>query len=91
MPKTKNKPGIHLHQTALTIMDVARGIKPLFWWVIIAKNGNIIGRSWRSYTRKSGAVNSIKIVAKLFEPLVSKELGAFRVYYDHSKKEDVIL
>jgi uncharacterized protein YegP (UPF0339 family) len=63
-------------------MDVARGVKPVFWWVIIAKNGNIVGRSWRSYTRKAGAVKSIKTAAKIFWDNTNQYM-----YYDHSKKD----
>lgn len=80
MSKTKNTPGIHLYKTELTIMDVARGIKPVYYWVIITKNGNIIGRSWRTYTRKGNAIKSIKAAAKVFN-----NHPGWQLYYDHSK------
>jgi len=91
MSKTKNKPGVHLYKNNDNMYGRALKLKPEWYWHIVASNGRIIARSSETYSRKSAAVKSIKIAAKLFDPLVSKELGAFRVYYDHSKKEDVIL
>jgi uncharacterized protein YegP (UPF0339 family) len=84
---TKNKPGIHLFKS-LMIKKSKDGKPKWEWnWHIVSKNGRIIARSSETYTWKSGAVKGIRIAAKLFEPLVSNEMGAFRLYYDHSKQD----
>jgi hypothetical protein len=62
-----------------------------WYWHIVARNGRIIARSSETYTRKGNAVKSIKVAAKIFDPLVSNELGAFHMYHDHSTDKDVIL
>jgi len=74
---TKNKPGIHLHSEIR--MDSDKHWYVMWQWYIVAKNGNIVGRSWRWYKRKSGAVKSIKIS---YDILFSEGM-----YYDHSKKD----
>lgn len=95
---TKNKPGIHLYKIRrLKPVRKKKGMKSNlvmadhWYWHVIAKNGRTIAHSSKTYTRKSGAVKSISIAAKIFDPIVSKERGAFHMYYDHSKKQDVIL
>lgn len=84
MPKTK-KPGIHLYRT-----EHYTGSVDYTWhWHIVSKNGRIIARSSETYTRKSGAVKSIKIVAQLFyfQFQDNGRLG----YYDHSKKDSPLI
>lgn len=79
MPKTKNKPGIHLYKEPATIYDKVLNSHPRWFWHITARNGRIIARSSETYTRKSGAVKSIKVAAEIFR----YEHPAS--YYDHSK------
>lgn len=67
MSKTKNKPGIHLYCGIMSkdkpnIKHYYKG----WYWHIVAKNGRIVARSSKTYTRKSGAVKSIKIAANIF-------------------------
>jgi uncharacterized protein YegP (UPF0339 family) len=86
---TKNKPGIHLYKTEISKNDKAAkalGLKTEFYWHIVARNGRIIARSSETYTRKSGAVKSIKITGQAFwsECTGSKDWGR---YYDHSKPD----
>jgi uncharacterized protein YegP (UPF0339 family) len=87
---TKNKPGIRLMKRTVFVKAIGKN-KTWYWWQIVASNGRVISKSKIAYTRKSGAVKSIKVAAKIFDPLVSNERGAFRVYYDHCTDKDVIL
>jgi hypothetical protein len=81
MSKTKNKPGIHLHKTSRRVSEL--GISQWeYYWNIIASNGREIARSSETYTRKAGAVKSIKTAAKIFWDNTNQYM-----YYDHSKKE----
>lgn len=84
MPKTKNKPGIHLYKD----YEYKPGSsKPTIWWFwhIVARNGRIIARSSETYSRKAGAVKSIKVVADIFCKVFIDEPAAS--YYDHSKPD----
>jgi uncharacterized protein YegP (UPF0339 family) len=79
----KNKPGIHLLETkGAVIHHKPRTYAKQYYWHIVARNGRIIARSSETYTRKAGAVKSIKIVSKIFctNP-------AWNSYYDHSKPD----
>lgn len=78
MLKTKNKPGIHLFATDYKLIDTG---KPEFYGHIVARNGRIIARSSETYTRKSGAVKSIRVAAEIFR---YKHTVSF---YDHSKPD----
>lgn len=85
MAKTKNKPGIHLHKKTKKVWSKKKGYSvfvPSFYWNIIASNGREICRSSETYTRKSGAVKSIKVAARIFRNGMSAH-----AYYDHSKKD----
>jgi hypothetical protein len=86
MSKTKNKPGIHLYKSTVTLGEAQMGIKPEYYWHIVSKNGRIIARSSETYTRKAGAVKSIKTAAKIFNDSIAAA-GLMRKYYDHSKKD----
>lgn len=77
MPKTKNKPGIHLMKTKYP--DTKGRI--CFFWHIVAHNGRIIARSNETYAWKSGAVKSIKVAAEIFR------YDHPASYYDHSKQD----
>jgi uncharacterized protein YegP (UPF0339 family) len=79
MPKTKNRPGIHLLITTVTY--IVSGKKKEYYWHIVARNGRIIARSSETYSRKSGAVKSIKVAANIFR---YKHVCSF---YDHSKPD----
>jgi hypothetical protein len=79
MSKTKNKPGIHLHSDVR--MDSDKHWYKMWQWYIVSKNGNIVGKSWRWYKRKSGAVKSIRVTANC----MGYRGGLF--YYDHSKPD----
>jgi hypothetical protein len=81
MPKTKNKPGIHLYKSKGTIYDKILGGTPEYYWHIVSRNGRIIASS-KPYTRKSGAVKSIATAAMIFAPDAINNL-----YYDHSKPD----
>jgi hypothetical protein len=82
MPTAKHKPGIHL----LKGYDhPINGDKVYYYWHIVSRNGRIIARSSETYTRKSGAVKSIKIAAHIFQD--SLVVGnVYKAYYDHTKK-----
>jgi len=84
MPKTKNKPGIHLHSEIR--MDSDNHWYKMWQWYIISKNGHIAGRGWRWYKRKSGAVRSIKAAAQAFQNSLTIG-GVYKAYYDHSKPD----
>lgn len=77
---TKNKPGIHLFKGGLT--GPKGEVNTWWYWNIVASNGRIIARSSETYTRKSGAVKSIKTAAKIFWDNTNQYM-----YYDHSKKD----
>jgi hypothetical protein len=81
MSKTKNKPGIHLFKTD----HYTGGVDTTWYWHIVARNGRIIARSSETYSRKAGAVKSIKIAANLFYTQLSN--AGRPAYYDHSKKD----
>jgi uncharacterized protein YegP (UPF0339 family) len=81
MAKTKNKPGIHLLEDWAISTD---GRKPYFYWHIVSKNGRIIARSSETYSRKSGAVKSIKVAASIF--ILNYNTNG-PMYYDHSKPD----
>jgi len=82
MSKTKNKPGIHLFKST----HYTGGVDYEWHWHIVAKNGRIIARSSETYTRKSGAVKSIKVALSIFQDSLSIG-GVYKAYYDHSKKD----
>lgn len=84
MPKTKNKPGVHLLITSVTY--IVSGKKKEYYWHITARNGRIIARSSETYTRKSGAVKSIKVAALAFQDSLTIG-GVYKAYYDHSKPD----
>jgi hypothetical protein len=52
-----------------------------YYWHITARNGRIIARSSETYSRKSGAVKSIKTAAQIFR------YDHPASYYDHSKPD----
>jgi hypothetical protein len=79
MRKTKNKPGIHLIEDFAASVD---GTTLCYYWHIVSRNGRIIARSSETYTRKSGAVKSIKVAAQIFILAYDSD-GP--LYYDHSK------
>lgn len=79
MHKTKNKPGVHLIEDFAASVD---GTTLCYYWHIVARNGRIIARSSETYTRKSGAVKSIKVAAIAFDCA-----GVHPYYYDHSKPD----
>jgi len=81
---TKNKPGIHLLTTTVTY--IASGKRKEYYWHIVASNGRIIARSSETYTRKSGAVKSVKAAAKIFQDSMVVG-GVYKAYYDHSKPD----
>jgi len=83
MSKTKNKPGIHLIEDFAASVD---GTILCYYWHIVASNGRIIARSSETYTRKSGAVKSIRTAAKIFQDSIC-EAGTYKAYYDHSKPD----
>jgi uncharacterized protein YegP (UPF0339 family) len=83
MSKTKNKPGIHLLTTPVTRFVGKVGTRDEFYWHIVASNGRIIARSSETYSRKAGAVKSIKIVARILYSQAQK--NGFPGYYDHTK------
>ena len=76
---TKNKPGIHLLKRIVYIEETKKN-KSWYWWHIVSKNGRIIARSSETYSRKSGAIASIKVAASIFKNGMSS-----CAYYDHSK------
>lgn len=76
MSKTKNKPGIHLYRTE----HYTGGVDYTWYWHIVASNGRIIARSSETYSRKAGAVNSLRIASQIFRLYTN----SFK-YYDHSK------
>jgi hypothetical protein len=83
MSKIKNKPGIHLLPTKWK--NILTG-KPEYFWHIVARNGRIIARSSETYTRKSGAVKSIKIAAAIFcSKFIPESNGPIAAYFDHTK------
>jgi uncharacterized protein YegP (UPF0339 family) len=84
MSKTKNKPGIHLLTTPVTRFVGKVGTRDEFYWHIVACNGRIIARSSETYTRKAGAVKSIRIAAEIF---MYKYHVNGATYYDHSKPD----
>lgn len=73
---TKNKPGIHLFKTEWKHVQTGT---PNWYWHIVSRNGRIIARSSKTYTRKSGAVKSILVAARI----IHNNHQCF--YYDHSK------
>jgi len=86
MSKTNNKPGIHLLEAkGVVIHRKPKTYAKEYYWHIVSKNGRIIARSSETYTRKSVAVKSIRIVARLFY-FQAKDNG-FPGYYDHSKPD----
>lgn len=85
MSETKNKPGIHLYKDYE--YQAGKSMPVYYWyWHIVSKNGRIIARSSETYSRKSGAVRSIKTAAKIFQDSIC-EAGTYKAYYDHSKKD----
>ena len=79
MSKTKNKPGIHLMKDYEYQAGKSMPVY-YYYWNIVARNGRILARSSETYSRKSGAVNSIRTVKELFKKY-------WCGYYDHSKKD----
>lgn len=71
--KQTRKAGIHLYKDN-------SGRKAWWHWHIVASNGRIIARSSETYTRKRGAVKSIKAAAKIFWDNTNQYM-----FYDHSK------
>jgi uncharacterized protein YegP (UPF0339 family) len=85
MPKTKNKPGIHLHKENDNVYGLAFKLKPEYYWQLIDDKGNVLARSRdEPYKTKAAAVKSIKDAALTF---VAKTDGYVAAYYDHSKKD----
>jgi hypothetical protein len=82
MSNTKNKPGIHLHKTE----HYTGGVEVTWYWNIIASNGREIARSSETYTRKAGAVKSIKVAARIFMDSLNAP-DVYKAYYDHSKPD----
>jgi uncharacterized protein YegP (UPF0339 family) len=80
--KQTRKAGIHLFETQLTERDKKRKLKSQFYWHLVASNGRIIARSSETYTRKRGAVSSIKVSAKIFWDNTNRYM-----FYDHSKPD----
>ena len=85
MSKTKTKPGVHLYWERSSVYDKVFETKPKWYWHIVARNGRIIARSSETYTRKSGAVKSIRTAANLFYAQISTT--GRPAYYDHSKPD----
>jgi hypothetical protein len=83
MPKTKYKLGIHLIEDFAASVD---GTTLYYYWHIVSRNGRIIARSSETYTRKTGAVKSIKVAAQGFQDLLTIG-GVYKAYYDHSKPD----
>lgn len=82
MPKTKHSPGIHLHHTMVKRKVGAKyQYRVEYYWNIIASNGKEIARSSNIYSRKAGAVRSIKVAANIFK------YKNTNLFYDHSKKD----
>jgi uncharacterized protein YegP (UPF0339 family) len=83
----KNKPGIHLLETkGAVIHHKPRTYAKQYYWHIVASNGRIIARSSETYTRKSGAVKSMKVVKRIFGITVGNHS-----YYDHSKPDSPLI
>jgi len=84
---TKNKPCIHLLKSH-NWKPIKKGTgyqgKPDYYWHIVSRNGRIIARSSETYSRKSGAVKSIKVAAQAFWFATS---SSWDLYYDHSKPD----
>jgi uncharacterized protein YegP (UPF0339 family) len=78
MSKTKLKPGIHLRKRVVYIPELKKN-KSWFWWQIVSKNGRIIARSSETYTRKAGAIKSMKVAELIFVEAST--------YHDHSKPD----
>lgn len=87
MSKVKNKPGIHLHSDIR--MDSDKHWYKMWQWYIVSKNGNIVGRSWRWYKKKSEAIKSIKTAFDIFQDSLNSKM-IYKAYYDHSKKDSPI-
>lgn len=91
MPKVNRKPGIHLHKTTPARAErrskhgVTYGppVPPEYYWILIAKNGKTIAKSSETYKRKSGAVGSIRVAAKVFRASFGMFGGHF---FDHTGK-----
>lgn len=75
--KVNRQAGIHLHKTIAPNYYTG---KHEWYWVLIARNGKTIARSSETYTRKSGAVKSMKIARSIFVNLGGD------CYYDHTSK-----
>jgi len=81
MPKTTNKPGIHLLETKGAIIHhKPKTYAREFYWHLVSSNGRIIARSSETYTRKAGAVKSIRTAAMIFAPDAINNL-----YYDNTQ------
>jgi hypothetical protein len=84
MSKIKNKPGIHLIKKRSGVTEL--GVNTYhFYWHIVSRNGRIIARSSETYTRKVGAVKSIRAIARMF--CFQAQDNGFPGYYDHSKPD----
>lgn len=83
---TKNKPGIHLYNDKRPVDNKKTGRFEKYvtewYWNIVASNGQEVARSTKTYTRKSGAVKSIKVAAIVFN-----SHPGWNMYYDHSKHD----
>jgi uncharacterized protein YegP (UPF0339 family) len=82
--KTKHKPGIHLVKRRVYIEEDKKH-KTWYWWKIVSKNGRIIARSSETYSRKSGAVKSIRTALAIFTNYDAPSLAAV-TYYDHTQE-----
>lgn len=71
-------PGIHLYRTELTARDKKRGVKPQWYWNLIASNGRESARSSKTYSSKAGAIKCIISVAMFFDEN--------QHYYDHTTR-----
>lgn len=64
--KKKLSEGIHLHRTEITAHK-KRGVKPQWYWNLIARNGRELARSSETYSSKAAATRSILSVATYFD------------------------
>jgi uncharacterized protein YegP (UPF0339 family) len=79
--KQTRKAGIHLLKTTVTRFKGKTGKgRDEFYWNLVASNGRIIARSSETYTRKRGALNSIRVASDVFR------FDFDGKYYDHSGK-----
>lgn len=89
MPKQNRQPGIHLHKTQVRVASIKSNMttKDLYvdqwYWILIARNGKTIARSFKTYKRKRIAVYSIEIAACIISGQIPKS------YFDHTGKNGI--